>query len=186
MKEKLLEIRSLMVQEGMTDTMETFQQCFSGEMSVTVPNANDKEKGQEKTARKSGQNTHGFLKEKSHGEQMVHESSMQQNGNQNATCFNAETGRVGSEMTIYTEAVPKRISSSSEEPLELSDESLNNTVEGLVIVDKNKEKTPEHAREPTPLMARERAEQVIKDAEAAKVKIFPPKGNDHNLNLLQK
>ena len=93
-----------------------------------------------------------------------------------------------SEITVYKNALEKRGSSSSEEELgfnnDNSDEFLNNMMENLLVVgeyDKEqqtgrKDRSEVAPYSPAPPMGRERTDQVIKDATAAKAKIFPPKG----------
>ena len=87
-----------------------------------------------------------------------------------------------SEATIYENAVPKRSSSSSEEGMEYSDESLNN--DAVLFVDSGNKpdgqpqqwEVPQIMHQERPMTTEEKAEKLIKAAELAKARMFSPKG----------
>ena len=87
-----------------------------------------------------------------------------------------------SEATIYENALKKRASSSSEEGIEFSDESLDNP-DALLIIDQNRNDGQNQQDDHEELTVEEKVEQIIKEAELAKVKMFPPKGKSPYQNL---
>ena len=114
------------------------------------------------------------------GKKKLKRNNMAQvNDNQNAN-INALLEEARSEVTIYKNAVDKRNNSSSEE--ETSDESLNNTIEGLLISGLVLGTTSKQPTVASKLTVRERTEQLIKQAEAAKAKLFPPKGKEVDID----
>ena len=89
--------------------------------------------------------------------------------------------------TVYKNAIEKRTSSSSEDAMELSDESINNFTSALNFADttprggksprgsmeRSMQRLSEKERTPTP---EEKAMDQIRKVEAAKAKMFLPKG----------
>ena len=109
------------------------------------------------------------------------EGKIKDKNNNYAVTVDAILDQARSETTIYKNAVEKRHSSSPEEEMQLetSNESLNNTIDGMFIADK----FPRRRRndEPRPITGPEKTDQIIKNAELAEAKIFPPKGRNQNI-----
>ena len=171
MKDRLLEIKTTMQAGGMEDTL---RECFEDELA-NMSTPGNKNRQEDKNRGKPRQISNKLDKQGC-------------NDNHNAA-IDQFLEKARSEITVYKNAVEKRGSSSSEEELgfnnDNSDEFLNNMMENLLVVgeyDKEQQtgrkdrSEVEQPNSPVLPMGRERTDQVIKDAEAAKAKIFPPKG----------
>ena len=168
MKQRLLEIRDIMEAGGMEDTL---QECFSNKGIVSDPKAKAKANGGKQDSRR-----------------VITISKQQWNKNKNAVTVDKIIEQARSEATVYKNAVDKRGSSSSEDEFALhsSDESFNNIVDGLYISGKTSQdqgqihpmndQRRDDNRTPRVITAKEWTDQVIKNAEVAKAKVFPPKG----------
>ena len=168
MKDKIKDLHEMMIQQGLTGSCEALEKYFD-------------ENGQPKKLGSTGKDTLQNV-------QKIPNQKNKTNRNHNATIgTNNIAISTMSEATIYDRAVQKRNSSSSEEAMDCSDESLENN-DVFLLVDRrdnvemamqvggqevmNQAVTPE-----------DRAREMIKEAEMAKARIFPPKGE--NLGLTQ-
>ena len=159
MKKRLLDLKEMMTHQGLTESVYVLESCFG------VSATNGKRQGKGRCSLKD----------------VV-------NDNQNTNLM--QTNNSQSEATIYQNAVPKHNSSSSEDGgiLDSSDELILNA---NVLSDMERVSSRENSREaekkqPRSLSAEERTEQIIRQAEAAKAKIFPPTGRDDIGQLGQK
>ena len=181
MKDHIIDLHRSMTEQGMHGAADLLQDCFDhpaemlkvdGEVSIKLP----KSKSVKQKYNTSGSNV-----------------------NQNATARLPIAERSGE--TIYDNAVPKHNSSSSEDGLELSDESLNNDMSCLFADRQSKEwsKTPikktcqssrEHLQPSTSglnnLTPQQRVDSIIKQAEVAKAKIFLPTGELTNFQSIER
>ena len=181
MRDRIKDLHQMMLQQGLTSSSEFLKQCFD-------------EQGRPRQFAASG---------KKPGKRNRISRDEQVNLNHNATnktnvmpCTNQ------SEATIYDKALQKRDSSSSDEVMEFSDESLENN-ESILFVDRNRmnqydgigkadtsrgdvRARPTQVLPGNPeLTPEERAEKIIQEGELVKAKIFPPKGEVFNHSILQ-
>ena len=155
---------------GMEDTP---NECFAAREMLQITVGNNEAA---KKPSKKGKETHS-----------VKTARGQSNNNHNAM-VDKLIEQARSKVTIYCNVVNKQGSSSSEDDMvsDNSGDSLNNVVDGLCI--SGKSPSNQHEGEVNEAMglppldqlqvlsAKEKTDQIIKDAEAAKAKIFPPKG----------
>ena len=168
MKTRLLELKELMGKQGLNDSVKVLEESFG------LNQAAQKEKGKSSNKRKNPGIT-----------QMGDDG----NDNQNAVVRGLQSIR--SEATIYENAVDKRNSSSSEEDgnLDSSDDLILNAnlVSGEPRPTTSDGCTGSSEGERAghvvnALMTEQRTEMIIKQAEAAKAKIFPPTGREYVLS----
>ena len=120
MSEKIKELHQYMLQQGLDESCKLMNQCFDGQ-----GRPKPKAPGNDRNRMSINENINKNLK-------TIRLNSVG-NNNDNA-CVNQ--GSVRSEATIYDNAILKCISSSSEEGMELSDESMENN-EAIMFVEKS-------------------------------------------------
>ena len=170
MKEKIKDIHKIMSEGGLTKTVRYMNRCFGLDHDKTT------------SAHKSPAN-------RSRGKKLDKNKEMNLNQNRRAQCHVAmEIGSDRSAETIYKNAVEKRNSSSSEDDcIDISDEFLHLIVDPQPgdsrddRYDLAELRQREQVHQPREVTPEERSDQFIRDAEAAKADIFPPKGNDSNV-----
>ena len=159
MKKRLLDLKEMMTHQGLTESVGVLESCFG----VSATNGKRQGKGRR------------ILKD------VV-------NDNQNANLM--QTNNSQSEVTIYQNAVPKRNSSSSEDGgiLDSSDKLIlnANVLSDMEHVPSRGNSRDVDNKQSRSLSAEEHTEQIIRQAEAAKAKIFPPTGRDDIGQLGQK
>ena len=155
--QKIQKLRDEMEEQGMHQVISLLEDCFSPK---------DKHKGKSTGQEKIPK--------------VIKNNPVPRHTENDNTNHNRSVQIQPSEETIYENAVQKRVSSSSEDNLEFSDESFNNGMRSIA------EKTPPSAARPKPgtnsnpegdvipvePTIQDRADETIRRAEAAKAKIF--------------
>ena len=165
---KIQELQQEMTEQGMHNAANLLQDCLSPEQGRRVKN------------RSRGKSIDQNINP-------INDSNM--NGNSNK---NKQPGQMPSEVMIYDQAVEKRFSSSSEENLGFSDDSLNNELYHLTgdvrlasdrrsaegTRSRHHDQLPSTSKVATEnnLTPEQRADEVIRQAESAKAWIFPTSG----------
>ena len=183
MATKLNQLKEMMIQGGLTESVEAIEGC----LKMTKSSQNNIEQG--------GNNSNTNA---------THRTPKPHYNNKTNVQVNSKPSQ--SAETIYKNAVEKRISNSSTEELDNSDEfihalSFNNSIVGEAMVERPQQhmtqrkryslldeqpstsgyndRVPDKQMQRSP---REQADEMIEEAEAAKAVIFPPKGRKINEN----